>query len=107
MNSADVLDMTPFKSNIALLTRDSVVVLNSSAKEVARLEHNYSDPDMAVYKGRALVYDRTSGDFTLMNSSKILGDGNGLANLHRRHGQGRHNSVLAQNFRSPERAARI
>ena len=68
--------MTPFKSNIALLTRDSVVVLNSSAKEVARLEHNYSDPDMAVYKGRALVYDRTSGDFTLMNSSKILGDGN-------------------------------
>lgn len=76
ISSADVLDMTPFKSNIALLTRDSVVVLNSSAKEVARLEHNYSDPDMAVYKGRALVYDRTSGDFTLMNSSKILGDGN-------------------------------
>ena len=76
ISSADVLDMTPFKSNIALLTRDSVVVLNSSAKEVARLEHNYSDPDMAVYKGRTLVYDRTSGDFTLMNSSKILGDGN-------------------------------
>ena len=76
ISSADMLDMTPFKSNIALLTRDSVVVLNSSAKEVARLEHNYFDPDMAVYKGRALVYDRTSGDFTLMNSSKILGDGN-------------------------------
>lgn len=76
ISSNDVLDMKPFKSNIALLTRDSVVVLNSSAKEIARLEHNYSDPDMAVYNGRALVYDRAAGNFTLMNSSKILGDGN-------------------------------
>ena len=66
ISSADVLDMTPFKSNIALLTRDSVVVLNSSAKEVARLEHNYSDPDMAVYKGRALVYDRMLGAGTVL-----------------------------------------
>ena len=31
---------------------------------------------MAVYNGRALVYDRAAGNFTLMNSSKILGDGN-------------------------------
>lgn len=76
ISSSDVLDMQPFKSNIALLTRNSVVVLNSTAKEIARLEHNYSDPDMFVYNGRALVYDRTTGDFTVMNSSKVLGYGN-------------------------------
>lgn len=75
IGAADVLDMKPFKSNIALLTRNSVVVLNSTAKEIGRLEHNYSDPDMFVYNGRALVYDRTTGDFTVMNSSKILGEG--------------------------------
>ncbi len=75
ISSADVLDMQPFKSNIALLTRNSVVLLNSTAKEIARLEHNYADPDMFVYNGRALVYDRTTGDFAMMNSSKVLGEG--------------------------------
>ena len=75
INAADVLELTSFKSNIAMLTRDAVVVLNSTAKEVARFEHGYSDPDMDVYNGRALVYDRATGNFTVMNSSKIIGDG--------------------------------
>ena len=75
INAADVLELTSFKSNIAMLTRDAVVVLNSTAKEVARFEHGYSDPDMDVYNGRALLYDRTTGKFTVMNSSKIIGDG--------------------------------
>ncbi len=82
INYSDVIQMEPFKSNIALLTHDSFTVLNSSAKEVVRFQHGYSDPAMSVYEGRALIYDKPTGKFTVLNSSKILNEGNVEAQIY-------------------------
>lgn len=82
INYSDVIRMEPFKSNIALLTHDSFTVLNSSAKEVVRFQHGYSDPEMSVYGGRALIYDKTTGKFTVLNSSKILNEGDVEAQIY-------------------------
>ena len=82
ISSAEVIDMAPFKSNIAFLTRDAFTVLNSSAKEVVRFQHGYSDPAMSVYGGRALVYDRATGKFTVLNSGKVLNQGDTQAGIY-------------------------
>ena len=82
INSSDVIQMEPFNSNIAILTREAFTVLNSSAKEVVRFQHGYSDPEMSVYGGRALIYDKTTGKFTVLNSSKVLGEGNTEAEIY-------------------------
>ncbi len=82
INSSDVIQFEPFNSNIAILTREAFTVLNSSAKEVVRFQHGYSDPEMSVYGGRALIYDKTTGKFTVLNSSKVLGEGSTDAEIY-------------------------
>ena len=72
INSVDVIDMQSMGSNLAVLTQENLLVLSSSAKENVRFLHEYTDPQMYTYSNRALIYDRATGKYCVLNSSKLL-----------------------------------
>ncbi|MBR6619340.1 MAG: hypothetical protein IKK85_03255 [Clostridia bacterium] len=57
---------------IAILRDDSVLLLNSTAKELNDYSHSYSKPVISVSSGRMLVTDRTTGRYFIADSSDIL-----------------------------------
>ena len=72
INSVDVMDMQAMGSNLAVLTQENFLILSGAAKEEVRFLHEYSDPAMYTYSSRALIYDRATGKYCVLNSSKIL-----------------------------------
>ena len=72
LGTGTVEDMKSLGDCIALLRDDSVLLLNSTAKEIANYQHSYSKPVMSVCSGRMLVTDRTTGRFFVADSSDIL-----------------------------------
>lgn len=72
LGAGNVLDMMSFGDAVAVLKDDSVLVLNSTAKELADYSHSYSKPVFSVNSGRILVTDRTTGRYFIADSSDIL-----------------------------------
>lgn len=82
INSSDVIDMQAIGSNLAVLTQDNFLILNSTAKEVVRYLHGYSQPSMCVYGSRAMIYDKATGKFCILNSSEVLAQGDIKAEIY-------------------------
>ena len=72
INASSVVDMKSYNSDVAVLTDTSFIVLNSSAKEVTNLQHNYTKPVMDIAGGRAIIYDRGSKNMMIVNRSKVM-----------------------------------
>jgi hypothetical protein len=61
-----------FGSGIMLLGEDSFKILNSTAKEVLSVQHNYSNPDVQAAGGRVIIFDRASGQFKVVARSGVV-----------------------------------
>ena len=59
-------------SYLALLDDTNVIFLNRTAKEVLRYDSTYTNPEINVANGRALVYNRGSSAFSVTGQSDIL-----------------------------------
>ncbi len=72
VGSGTVSDMQSLGDCIALLKDDSVLLLNSTAKEIAKYQHSFSKPVLEACDGRFILMDRTTGRFFIADSSDIL-----------------------------------
>lgn len=72
LGTGTVQDMRSLGDCIVLLRDDSVLLLNSTAKERANYNHSYSKPVLSVSSGRMLVTDRTTGRYFVADSSTLL-----------------------------------
>lgn len=59
-------------SGIMLLSNDSVEILNSTAKEVVRVQHTFLNPESDIANGRAIIYSRSSGRVEVIHRSGVL-----------------------------------
>lgn len=59
-------------SYLAMIDDSSVIFLNKTAKEVFNFDSTYTNPDMKVSNGRALVYNRGSSSFVVTGQSDLL-----------------------------------
>ncbi|MEG0898529.1 MAG: DUF5711 family protein [Oscillospiraceae bacterium] len=68
ISSSSVKDIDMIASNLFLLTDTSTISLDSTAKEVAKINHTYAQPAMSISDGRAVIYDR--GGYRYMVQSR-------------------------------------
>ena len=59
-------------SYLAVVESDRLVYLNSTAKEILKFEHNYTEPVLKTRNGRGLFYNRGSKDFVVTAKSELL-----------------------------------
>ncbi len=59
-------------SYLALIDESNVIFLNKTAKEILYYDSTYTDPDISVSNGRALVYNRGTSAFFLTGQSDVL-----------------------------------
>lgn len=59
-------------SYLAILDDTNVIFLNRTAKEVLRYDSTYTNPEIDISNGRALVYNRGSSAFSVTGQSDIL-----------------------------------
>jgi hypothetical protein len=72
MESNSVKNVSISGSKLIILSNDSSIVFNSTAKKVFTAQHTYADPSLKVKNGRTIVFDRGSGRFRVQTASKIL-----------------------------------
>ncbi|MBE6782472.1 MAG: hypothetical protein E7536_00475 [Ruminococcaceae bacterium] len=59
---------------IAVVEDSTVVFLNSTAKEVFRYDTTYTNPDVRISNGRALIYNRGTSSFMVAGQSDMIYD---------------------------------
>ncbi len=59
-------------SGILLLGNDSAQILNSTAKELVRVQHTFLNPESDIANGRAIIYSRASGRVEVINRGGVL-----------------------------------
>lgn len=59
-------------SGILLVSNDAVEILNSTAKEIVRIQHTFLNPESDVSNGRAIIYSRASGFVVVIDSSGVI-----------------------------------
>ena len=74
ISSESVLQSETVGSYLALVENDKLVYLNSMAKEIFTLEHNFVSPVLKTRNGRALFYCADTTSFIVTSSSEILFD---------------------------------
>lgn len=72
VSSTSVRQLEKMNKDVAVLTDTSVIVLNSSAKEVAKRQHGFANPVMDVADQRILLYDQGGKRLRIENRGKIL-----------------------------------
>lgn len=71
--SAEGADRTDvISSYLAVLDDTNVIFLNRTAKEVLRYDTTYTNPEIDISNGRALVYNRGSSAFSVTGQSDLL-----------------------------------
>lgn len=59
-------------SYLAMLDDTNVIFLNKTAKEVMRYDTTYTNPEINISNGRALIYNRGSSAFSVSGQSDLL-----------------------------------
>ncbi len=72
ISSSSVKDIDMLSSNLFLLTDSSTISLDSSAKEIAKIDHTYANPKMSISNGRAIVYDRSGNRYMIQSRTEKL-----------------------------------
>lgn len=75
VGTGKVLDMKRVGDCVALLESDGLLLLNSTAKEIARYPHTYSRPLLSVNNGKILLCDRATGRYTVASRSDVIETG--------------------------------
>ena len=72
LNSVSVENMDMMGSDLLLLTDTNLTVLDRTAKTRSAIQHNYSNPQMALNNGRIAVYDRSGKNFRVQTKKEVL-----------------------------------
>ncbi len=72
MNGVEISDAGVTNSDLLLVYDDTVKVLDSTAKEISNLNHDYDHPILSSNSGRALIYDVGAKKFRVQSKTKIL-----------------------------------
>lgn len=67
-----IIDATITKSDIVLLYDDSVKILNSTAKELSDLPHDYDHPKLKANSGRVLLYEQGGKKLRVQSKTRVL-----------------------------------
>ena len=72
MNGVEITDAGVTNSDLMLVYDDTVKVLDSTAKELSNLNHDYDHPVLRSNSGRALIYDEGDKNFRVQSKTKVL-----------------------------------
>lgn len=72
MNGVEITDAGVTNSDLMLVYDDTVKVLDSTAKELSNLNHDYDHPVLRSNSGRALIYDEGAKNFRVQSKTKVL-----------------------------------
>ena len=72
MNGIEITDAGVTNSDLRLVYDDTVKVLDSTAKELSNLNHDYDHPVLRSNSGRALIYDEGDKSFRVQSKTKVL-----------------------------------
>lgn len=72
---------TAISSHLAVIDDSNVILLNKTAKEILKFDSTYTNPDIAVSNGRALIYNRGASSFSVIGQSDVLYDNNATAEV--------------------------
>lgn len=72
MNGVEITDAGVTNSDLMLVYDDTVKVLDSTAKELSNLNHDYDHPVLRSNSGRALIYDEGDKSFRVQSKTKVL-----------------------------------
>lgn len=75
ISSSSVKDIDMMSTNLFLLTDTSTVSLDSTAKEVVKVNHTYATPAMSIQNGRAIIYDRGGYRYMVQSRTEKLFEG--------------------------------
>ena len=67
-----IKDANVTNSDLVLVYDDNVTVLDSTAKELSNLAHNYDHPVMNSNSGRVLLYDEGGTKFRVQSKTRVL-----------------------------------
>ena len=67
-----ITDANITNSDLVLVYDDNVTVLDSTAKELSSLAHNYDHPVMSSNSGRVLLYDEGGTKFRVQSKTRVL-----------------------------------
>lgn len=72
MNGVEITDAGVTNSDLLLVYDDTVKVLDSTAKELSNLNHDYDHPVLSSNSGRALIFDEGAKKFRVQSKTKVL-----------------------------------
>jgi|BioPla2DNA2_1021312.scaffolds.fasta_scaffold09090_4 WD40 repeat protein len=75
ISSSSVKNIDMMSNNVFLLTDSATISLDSTAKEVAKINHTYASPAMSIQGGRAVVYDRGGYRYMVQSRTEKLFEG--------------------------------
>lgn len=72
LSGINAVDLSVTNSDIVLLSDSEVRVIDSTAKEISNIQHNFDHPLMETSSGRILVYDIGGKSFKLHSKTRVL-----------------------------------
>lgn len=72
VNSIEIEDVGLTNSDLVLVYDSNVKVLNSTAKEISNIAHDYDYPVISTNSGRILLFDEGSKKFRVQSKTRVL-----------------------------------
>lgn len=75
INSSSVKHISVLNGNLFIVTDEKTVSLDTTAKQVKGTQHTYSNPDMKINGGKAIVFNRNDNRYRVENRTETLYSG--------------------------------
>lgn len=72
VNSFDIDDVSLTNSDLVLVYDSNIKVLNSTAKEISNIAHDYDYPVISTNSGRILLFDEGAKKFRVQSKTRVL-----------------------------------
>ncbi len=75
INSSSVRHMDVLNGNLFIVTDEKTISLDTTAKQVKGTQHTYSNPDLKINGGKAIVFNRNDNRYRVENRTETLFSG--------------------------------
>lgn len=72
INSSSVRHMDVLNGNLFIVTDEKTISLDTTAKQVKGTQHTYSNPDLKINGGKAIVFNRNDNRYRVENRTETL-----------------------------------
>ena len=72
INSSSVRHMDVLNGNLFIVTDEKTISLDTTAKQVKGTQHTYSNPDLKINGGKAIVFNRNDSRYRVENRTETL-----------------------------------